>query len=136
MNMRTARKTIYAAFTTAWGATTPVVIGNESWPEPSSPWVRLSMRENSSRQLTVGGPGNKIYERRCSVFVQVFSPADAGEGQRDDLGQQARDVFEGLGLAVTGETIDFFQVDFDAGDDEPHLFTGRVEAQCRYQQRK
>jgi hypothetical protein len=136
MDMRTATKTVYAAFATAWGSTTPIVIGNESWPEPASPWVRLSMRETSSIQLTMGEPGNKIYERRCSVYVQVFSPADAGEGQLLDLAQQARNVFEGLSLSVSGETIDFFQVNCDPGDDEAHLHVSLVEARCRYQQRK
>jgi hypothetical protein len=47
------------------------------------------------------------------VRVQVFSPADAGEGQLLDLAQQVRDVFEGVSLTVGGETINFFQVDWD-----------------------
>ena len=134
--MRPAYKAVLDAFVAAWGSTTPIALGNESIDEPGAPWVRISMTENTSEQLTIGSTGNKIFERRASVRVQIFVPTDRGDGALLDLQQQARNVFEGKSVTVAGEPLSFFKVDADRGADEPHLIVGVVEAQCRYQERK
>lgn len=134
--MRPAAKAAYAHFATLWGVTTTVLYPSESHVLPAPPFVRVSMVVNSSVQLTMGGPGNKLFERHASVRVQIFVAVDAGEGQLLDLGQAALNVFEGKSIEVAGEPIAFFKVDFDRKDDEPHLLAGVVEAQCRYQERK
>lgn len=136
MQMRAAHKAVYAHFAAAWGATTVALYPNESHVQPPAPFVRVSMVENTSDQHTIGGAGNKLFERRESVYVQIFVSSNAGEGLLLDLAQAARDIFEGASLSVEGEQLTFFQVDFDREDDEPDLLAGTVEAQCRYQQRK
>lgn len=138
MDLRSATKAVYAHFLAAWaiGPNTPVALGNESMPEPAAPWVRVTMIPNTDEQLTVGGTGNKVFERHDAIMVGIFSPADAGDGPLLDLMQAAVNVFEGKSTSSGGETINFFRVRRSRGDDETHLITALVEAQCRYQERK
>lgn len=141
MQLDEAYKAVTQHFLSEWAGATPVVFGNESATEPPPPWVRVSMRPNVRKQETVGGVGNKIFESRESVYVQIFVASDTGDRQLRELQQQVLDVFEGLSLAVAVasgavESVDFFDAEPSRGEDEPHLLVGIVEAQCRFQERK
>lgn len=96
-------------FLDAWNAGTPAVNGGvvpeirwfatEEGAIPSStvPWARVTATHNDSVQRSLGGPGQRRFERRGIVTVQIFTPR--GRGQGLSLAQQlatiARDAFEG-----------------------------------------
>ena len=137
MQMRAATEAIYQHFVTQWASATPIVFGNEAASEPAAPFVRVSMRENTSEQLTIGTTGNRIFERHASVYVQIFAPADAGEGPLLTLMQAARNVFEGVSVSSGAERVCFLPAPTaERGNDEQHLISAIVEAPCRYQERK
>lgn len=106
-----ARERIYESFVTDWGATSPFTLDNEAYDTPvGSEWVRVAVRHNASNQETLGGIGNRKYERIGSVFVQCFTPLDKGLAAADNLAAAARAIFEGKTLAPAGEAIHFFDV--------------------------
>lgn len=110
-----ARIDIASAWIAGWGATTPFVIEDEGFdddthPEPPDEWARLSMRHVGPRpgangpQVNLGGPGNRKFERGAIVFVQIFTPYEAGADRGDDLGHFALGIFEAKKIgAVTCE---------------------------------
>jgi hypothetical protein len=106
-----ARERIYESFVTDWGATSAFTFDNEEFDPPTgTPWVRLAVRHTASNQETLGGIGQRKYERIGSVFVQCFTPLDSGVASADNLASIARAVFEGKTLAPAGEAIHFFDV--------------------------
>jgi len=107
-----AREAIYLAFATVWdvGPVSGYTFDNEDYTPPdASPWVRLSVRHQSSRQDTLGKTGNRKFERDGTVLIQVFGLAGKGTEETGDLAKQAADIFEGVTLA--GTTVRFNAVD-------------------------
>jgi hypothetical protein len=100
-----AREAVYDRFVVQWGVTTPIVFENEQFAAPANDsWVRLSVRGNVVRaQETLGSVGNRKFRSTGMVFVQVYTRADVGLKQGDDLSKQARDVFD----AVSFSGLDF-----------------------------
>jgi len=81
-----------------WGATTPFVFENEDDARLDSgtvPWARLSIRELTGGQETLGPIGSRKYIRRMVARVQIFVPTNAGMKRSRQLAEQARAVFEG-----------------------------------------
>lgn len=92
-----AREAIYQEFLTAWGATSPFTFENEAYtPTAGVSWVRLSVRHNTSLQDSIGGVGNRKFERSGRVFIQIFTPLDRGLRPADALTATARAIFEGV----------------------------------------
>lgn len=90
-----ARESVYSRFVTEWAATTPFVFGNEELEEPTDdPWVRVTVRNLSRGQETMGRTGNRRFRSAASVFVQVYTRTNVGVEQGDGLAVQARDIFE------------------------------------------
>lgn len=95
-----AYEAVAERFVDQWGSTTPIVLGSESVSENdyrTTGYVRLSMRIVSRSQATLGPEGGRKYDNRHSIYVQVFVPAaeSGGDKRLIELGQQARNVFEG-----------------------------------------
>jgi hypothetical protein len=90
-----AEEAILARFVTQWGTTTPFVLENESFDEPSDlPWARLTIRETSRVQETMGSVGNRKFRISAIVFVQVYTRTNTGVQQGGTLATQAKDIFE------------------------------------------
>lgn len=82
---------------------------NEKFSRPESePWARFSVRINAATQDTLGGVGNRKFERSGSVFVQVFTPLDEGTNRSSQLVQTVVNGFEGT--RIVGTTIRFNDV--------------------------
>lgn len=103
---------ILGLFSTYWNAQTPAVNsgsvpavawpGVEFTPPVNAPWARITVKHNTSRQVTFGEPGQRRFLRPGLVTVQVFTPVSAGGGLSlvAKLGIIARDAFEGRGTAT------------------------------------
>lgn len=91
-----ARAAIYEEFLDQWGTTTPLALEGRAFsePPPGVSWARLSMRNLGGGQSTLGDAGARIFRREASVFVQVFTPVNAGMAEGATLAQSARAILE------------------------------------------
>lgn len=132
-----AREAVLEHFVAGWGATTPFSLENEKASEAklgagSNPWVRLSFRNLDGYQETLGGIGQRIYERVAKVYVQVMAPVDRGMKAGADLAQQARALFEGVRI---GELVGYGGVVRETKPDGKWYVT-LVEVAFRYYEKK
>lgn len=92
-----SRKAIYDRFITEWGNTSIFTFENEKFiPPEDTPWVRLSVRNITGEQETLGPIGLRKYDRRGIIAMQIFVLADTGLAQADALSKTAQDIFEGI----------------------------------------
>lgn len=107
---------VYELFQAGWGATTAFTFENEQFSPPkNAAWVRVTVGSDVGGQSTLGRVGNRRYRRLASVFIEVFTPIDAGVALSRDLIQQARDLFEGQ----PDPEIDFFDGNWRRRPDDP-----------------
>lgn len=111
----TARDEIQAMFLTAWNASAAAANGGVlpkvywQWvevrdtgkPKGTEAWVRVTVSHNEGGQATFGTPGNRVFDRTGTVFMQVFTPqkSDQGGTRLEALGVIARNAFEGRATA-------------------------------------
>lgn len=104
MNLADVKQTLCNYFEGAH-TSTQISFGNEVFDtEPF--WVRMTVRELSREQITMGPEGARKFESRCAVFVQVFSPVEGafrsirgGEFSGTQLAEDIRRLFEGKTIA-------------------------------------
>lgn len=94
-----AREAVCSKFIDEWADETAVTLDNETFDAPTTePWVRLSVRNITSGQETLGPVGHRNFERKAILFIQIFTQTDIGLKQSDELAQAARAIFEGITL--------------------------------------
>lgn len=93
-----AREAIYQRFVDNTAlATTNYTFDSEQYTPPAGEtWVRLMVRHTDSEQHSLGGTNQRKFRRFGLIFVQVFSPLDAGTRANDTVVQATRDIFEGV----------------------------------------
>jgi hypothetical protein len=104
-----AREAIYDRWKAEWDATV-FEFDNQSKKlhEGSVNFARVTVRNLSSAQETLGAAGQRHFRRRGAVFVQIFTPENKGLKAGDDLAQEAREIFEGVsfdGLDFSGALV-------------------------------
>lgn len=133
-----ARETIYQAFITAWGATSPITLDNEAFQPPAdTAWVRMAVRHNVSTLECIGGSGYggmNSYQRAGIVFLQVFTPLNQGTREADTLAQAARAIFEGK--TFSSNAIRFNNVVVREIGPDGSWFQVNLEADFQYDERK
>jgi len=84
-------------------ASTQVTLENEQYKGPSdTPWVRVSVRHFDGGQGSLGGVGQRKFDRLGSVFVQIFIPQDSGgTDDAETIAHEARTLLEGKSLLGT-----------------------------------
>lgn len=97
-----ARNAVMDKFTTAWNAQAdpPVLLyedvhTEDDRPTGDSPWAWVQMRHLTGDQATLGEVGNRRFERRGLITVEIYVPAGLGLTTADDLSKVAQDAFEG-----------------------------------------
>ena len=92
-----ARVDIYNRFNTLWANATPVTFDNEKFNPPANeaPWARLSIRNISAAQETLGKVGNRKYERKGLISIQIFTKTNSGVSAADTFSEAAKNIFEG-----------------------------------------
>jgi hypothetical protein len=79
---------------------------NEAFTPPAGlPWARMAKRSNFSGQETLGGAGQRKFDRGGSLFVQFFAPLNSGSRELRGFADEAAKLFEGVSLS--GNTIRF-----------------------------
>lgn len=91
-----AREAIYARWAANWSD--PYVFDNEQFKE-SVPWARFIVRNQLRRQITLGAPGDRVFNDRGLIFIQIFEPGDTGTAVGDGLASTARGIFEGVSFS-------------------------------------
>jgi hypothetical protein len=130
-----ARAIIYQAFVDDWGSLTEYAFDNEAFnPEGLEEWVRLTVRQSTGGQHTLGAPGGRRYRRRGLVFVQVFAPVDKGLQRFDELARAARDIFEGKTLSL----VEFYDGNIREIGKDPNgpWFSGNVSVVFSFDETK
>lgn len=112
MNERQAIEAIYGRWESAWQAIHPAIASDPAFVpytfrnEAFTPdqlgvlgsWARVSVIHTSAEQITFGDVGTRKFERRGSVFVQLFAPIGSGVGKLADLAHDVRGALEGRRL--------------------------------------
>lgn len=61
-------------------------------------WVRVAIQDSTRQQATMGSAPSRKFETRGRVFVQIFTPIDAGQALQATLADDVRTVLEGVRL--------------------------------------
>jgi hypothetical protein len=99
--IETATEIAYQHWLTEWvlggSSRTPFVFENEnseSLDGGDVAWARVSVRELTGGQETLGQPGNRKFLRNMRVFVQIFTLVNQGMKEARELASAARAVWE------------------------------------------
>ncbi len=94
-----AKESILQQFVTDWGANSAYTFDNEDFRPPvDAPWVRLAIRHIASIQTSIGGLGNRKFDREGLVLIQIFGRLDRGTKAVDDLAELALAIYEGKSI--------------------------------------
>lgn len=99
---------------------------------PNAPWARVSIRHTSGAQGSLGRPGNRKFNARGTVFVQIMTTSDSGTSAGDLLAQETRDIFRGTSF----DGLRFTNVDIREVPEGGSWWVTLVEAPFDYQETK
>jgi hypothetical protein len=97
-----AVQAICARFLSGWsdaGRTEPIKLEGESANMAGESFVRLTIRELTTDQRTLGQTGDRKFRRPGLILVQCFAALDptrgrGGRAAADALGEVVKDIFE------------------------------------------
>lgn len=76
-----------------------ITFDGESFDPPATAWVRLSVRTGVGRQETLGRQGNRRFRRPARVVAQVYTRADEGTKENDDLCEYIQNLYEAISFS-------------------------------------
>ena len=108
-----ARDEIQALFQSAWNANSPALNGGTAprveWDgvsdgtsrDPAKPYAAVFVRHSGSSQATLGRVGQRRFNRRGLVVVQVYTPINnrVGLSLAESFAIIARNAYEGVGTS-------------------------------------
>ncbi len=83
----------------------PYCFENEQFDPPAGRWARLSVRHFDRNQETLGAPGNRKFERRGAVLIQLFDRPFQRLDQFGEIVAKAEALFDAV--RIEGTTIRF-----------------------------
>ncbi len=103
MNGVEAEEVIAGQFATAWNVAhsfVPFQLENESFDPPADgSWLRVSIQPATRVQETMNSPGLRKFLSVGTIFVQVFTPLDAGTKPNRLLCEAVKECLEALSLS-------------------------------------
>ena len=92
-----ARNAIVSRYLTEFNGQFPIAIDNREFEAPETPekWTRIAVRFSSGNQSSLGQDGNRKFEKRGLVFIQVFTPSGEGTDNNDSLAKLILDLMDG-----------------------------------------
>ena len=83
-------------------------VGSSGPPDVDS-WVRVSIREADTDQISMGPRGVTAgtYQLNGQVIVQCFAPAGEGDGEARRLGTKVANIFRGVHISSGGREMFF-----------------------------
>ena len=128
-----AREAIYQRWEAEWGSRTTYTFENEVFEEPESAvWVRVSVRNITGGQKTLGPKLNRKYERKVVIYIQIFVPKGTGMAASGSHAQFALGIFEGESFS----NIDCFDGSVRELPEEEIWQPTLVEIFCDYEEIK
>jgi len=101
-----AKQSIYDAFITDWGTTTPITLDAENDDLPVDlPSVNIVIRHFTRDQDTIGSSGNRKFRHDGAILVQIYGPLDGGSTTVDNLATTVITTLEAKTLADTVITL-------------------------------
>ncbi len=105
-----AKQAVNDRFKTLWGTKTTYSLPNEPFtqPTPDESWVRLTVLNVGGGQESLGKVGNRRFERRGIIIVNVFTPLEEGTFGGDTLASEVQTIYEGTkfdGITVNDSRI-------------------------------
>lgn len=141
-----ARDEILGLFNTAWTSNAGAVNGGDvppvAWPgvdasahDPESAHARVFLRHVDSRQASFGQVGQRRFNRKGLLTIQVFTPTarNTGLSLAENLATIARDAYEGIG---TASGIWFRNVRIQEVGPDKGLYQMNVVAEFEYDELK
>lgn len=129
-----AREFIYERFAAQWNlADGAFTFDGEDYKEVAgSPWVRLTVRHSARAQDTLGEVGNRQFEQRGSVLMNIFIPDNTGTAASDTLAGKCRAIFEGVSFSG----LYFYESDFREIGSDGLWYMVVVESKFSYNETK
>lgn len=137
---REVKEALYKRWKAQWGTTTYYVFGDgKASPPENAVWARFRVVRGPGGGETLGPPGGRKYSRGGLVSVLLYRPPQlaGGEGLLDDLGEQAKDIFEGVRIKGVHDTRILTALVNDIGElDGGRWLALSVEVPFDYEERK
>lgn len=97
-----ARRALADTFLAGWGTRTPALgLGNETLTSPGTgDYVKLVMQHTGANQSSLAPVGNRKFERRGQVVLQIYTDANAGERGADDHVDFAKTILEAVTIGT------------------------------------
>lgn len=70
----------------------------EGTTNPVKSWARIDIKDNLRSQETLGGVGQRRFENKGIVIVEVYTPSFSGRTLADTLSALVRDAYEGINV--------------------------------------
>lgn len=100
MTPNAAEEAIYNRFITSWGSKTAIILDGEGIEPPDdAAHVILAIRPTFNNQRTLGGSGNRKYDRNAIIFVKINTLANTGIAASNGYIKDVLDIFEGVGFS-------------------------------------
>lgn len=77
----------------------PFVLDDEEFQAPAT-WARFSIVHTVSNQISMGGPGQRRFERRGRIAVQLFGEVNQGSAQLAGFADDVRTLLECKSIIV------------------------------------
>lgn len=74
--------------------------GDDSRPDTSKTWVRLTVRHTDDNGHTIAPVGNRRFEETGLMFVQLFTPFPAGTHYSDTMSKVLLNAIRGYSGAI------------------------------------
>jgi hypothetical protein len=97
-----------ARWVAQWGALQPGVpyaLENEGFRSSLPAWALVFFRHTTSRQMTMGPPGGRRFERKGNIIVLLFGAIDVGRQPLSLLVADVRTVFEAKRLNLVSDPL-------------------------------
>ncbi len=136
-----AKQVMYDTFKTDWGTTSVYALDGEDFDPATDakgvPNVLAFIRHTGSVQTSLGGAGNRKFERSGFFGMQIYArPLDNGSLVADNLAVVARDIFEGKKLTSGSNEVFFNDVVIREIGPTPDGYRVAVEAFFLYHETK
>jgi hypothetical protein len=133
MTPNAAKEAIYNRFITLWTSKTTVILDNEGIAPPdNAAHVFLTVKSTFNNQRTLGGSGNRKYDRNAIIFVKINTLANTGISTSEGYVKDVLDIFEGV--SFSGVICNNSQVS-ELGSDGK-WYSVIVEIDCSYEDTK
>jgi hypothetical protein len=123
-----ALEAICNRFATQWPIvqpTVPFTLENERLDAPDR-WLRVTVQFTSRVQASQNTVGNRRFDSRGNIFVQLFGPVDAGAKGLSDLVQDVRTTFESQSIASGGEAVVTYAASRTGNDTDGRWFMSGI----------